>query len=145
MPKPSPWRVDRNTEPAAPSYSSRCCRTKEKKRESKWRLVTTDGCSSNVANTYIDESKVVFINGKLFRSNLLFQGRGIGALTGEEQTILLDILKQSSHHIQAHKSIWVFYFLSICHSLSAHCSRFWHFQGLILHKVTSNEDDAWFL
>lgn len=30
--------------------------------------------------TYIDQPKVVLINGKLFRSNLLFQGRGIGAL-----------------------------------------------------------------
>lgn len=31
-------------------------------------------------HTYIDQSKVVLIHGKLFWSNLLFQGRGIGAL-----------------------------------------------------------------
>lgn len=38
-----------------------------------------------MADTYIDQSKVMFINGKLFRSNLLFQGRGIGALQEEEE------------------------------------------------------------
>lgn len=36
-------------------------------------------------DTYVDQSEVVFINGKLFRSNLLFQGRGIGALKREER------------------------------------------------------------
>lgn len=36
-------------------------------------------------DTYVDQPKVVFINGKLFRSNLLFQGRGIGALQEEEK------------------------------------------------------------
>lgn len=33
-----------------------------------------------LTDTYVDQSKVVFINGELFRSNLLFQGGGIGAL-----------------------------------------------------------------
>lgn len=38
-----------------------------------------------LTDTYVDQSKVVFINGKLFRSNLLFQGRGIGALEKKEK------------------------------------------------------------
>lgn len=37
------------------------------------------------STTYIDQSKVVFIHGKLFRSNLLFQSRGIGALQGQQE------------------------------------------------------------
>lgn len=38
-------------------------------------------------HTYIDQSKVVFINGKLFWSNLLFQGWGIGALKEERDNV----------------------------------------------------------
>lgn len=40
------------------------------------------------AGTYVDQSKVVFIHGKLFRSNLLFQGWGIGALKQQRRYIL---------------------------------------------------------
>lgn len=42
---------------------------------------------SVMTDTYIDQSKVVFIYGKLFRSNLLFQGRGIGALGGKKKML----------------------------------------------------------
>lgn len=49
------------------------------------------------SDTYVNQSEVVFINGKLFRSNLLFQGRGIGALKKrinkeEEEEDLKDFL-----------------------------------------------------
>lgn len=36
------------------------------------------------ADTYMIRSKAALVNGKLFRSNLLFQGRGIGTLQEEE-------------------------------------------------------------
>lgn len=44
-----------------------------------------DVLAVSLTDTYVDQSEVVFINGKLFRSNLLFQGRGIGALKREER------------------------------------------------------------
>lgn len=59
--------------------------SKLKQKEADGKGVTTDGGSPNMADAYIDQSKVVFVNGKLFRSNLLFQGRGIGALQEEEE------------------------------------------------------------
>lgn len=58
---------------------------KEEEADGQWRRARTDGGSWNMADTYVDQSKVVFVHGKLFRSNLLFQGRGIGALQGEER------------------------------------------------------------
>lgn len=52
-------------------------------------------------DTYVDQSEVVFVNGKLFRSNLLFQGRGIGALETEEEvegkTFILDVFNVIPH------------------------------------------------
>lgn len=44
-----------------------------------------DVLAASLTDTYVDQSEVVFINGKLFRSDLLFQGRGIGALKREER------------------------------------------------------------
>ncbi|TNN37475.1 hypothetical protein EYF80_052366 [Liparis tanakae] len=37
---------------------------------------------------YVDQSEVVLVHGKLFRSNLLFQGGGIGAL--QEETVAVN-------------------------------------------------------
>lgn len=56
----------------------------EKKRQSV-RTVMFLSVKRHSTDTYVDQSEVVFVNGKLFRSNLLFQGRGIGALETEEE------------------------------------------------------------
>lgn len=51
----------------------------KKKRLQTWRNQQNTIIVRNLL-TYIDQPEVVLIYGKLFRSNLLLQSRGIGAL-----------------------------------------------------------------
>uniref|UniRef100_A0A8C8AM56 Uncharacterized protein n=1 Tax=Otus sunia TaxID=257818 RepID=A0A8C8AM56_9STRI len=80
-----PETAGKNTMPAARSYSSRCSQTAMIRGGKKRR----NQCSSNIKTvyslrtengTYIDQSKVVFIDWKLLWANVFFQSRGIGAL-----------------------------------------------------------------
>lgn len=68
-----------------------------------------------MADTHVDQSKVVFINGKLFRSNLLFQGRGIGALQEEERKreSQQTFWENNITSLQTHQNNLLVYFLPV--------------------------------
>jgi len=55
-----------------------------------------------LSDTYVDQSKVVFVNGKLLWTNVFLQSRGIGALKWQKERrkkvkYLLIILNIHSH------------------------------------------------